>query len=159
MKGYHTLTQHEDRGGLRPETDLRAASRWDILVPRIVLGVPAALVLLVSHTVSLGRIPLRACTFLELTGYPCPFCGITRSFWAMAGGEWQWAVSNSPMGCLLYPAAWFFAVFQLILLWYEVRKGRRVFLFFSGRLKKGILVAFGLAVIVNWMYRLVSGLA
>jgi hypothetical protein len=47
---------------------------------------------------------LQKCTFLSLTGYPYPFCGFTRSFWAIAEGDWTFAVNNTPLACLAYIA-------------------------------------------------------
>ena len=35
---------------------------------------------------------LRLCPFLWLTGKPCPLCGLTRAFCALAKGDWQQAI-------------------------------------------------------------------
>lgn len=50
---------------------------------------------------------LWSCPFAELTGLPCPGCGMTRAFLAMARGDWSSALR-------LHPFAPFFALVGLI---------------------------------------------
>lgn len=44
------------------------------------------------------------CPFHWLTGLPCPGCGLTRSFVAIARGDWPGAISYHPFGPLLFGA-------------------------------------------------------
>jgi sugar phosphate permease len=45
---------------------------------------------------------LPACSFLQKTGYPCPSCGLTTSFAAMARGDVAAAAVAHPFGAALF---------------------------------------------------------
>jgi hypothetical protein len=45
--------------------------------------------------------PLWPCIFAEVTGLPCPGCGLTRAIWALVHGDWQ-------TSWLFHPFAGFF---------------------------------------------------
>ncbi|MBW4549919.1 MAG: DUF2752 domain-containing protein [Aphanocapsa sp. GSE-SYN-MK-11-07L] len=49
------------------------------------------------------RLPF-ACPVRHLTGIPCPTCGMTRSFMAIAEGNWQQAISMHLFGPILFLA-------------------------------------------------------
>ncbi len=49
------------------------------------------------------RLPF-ACPIRHLTGIPCPTCGMTRSFMAIARGDWQQAISMHLFGPILFLA-------------------------------------------------------
>jgi hypothetical protein len=51
------------------------------------------------------QLGLPACTLPDLTGYPCPTCGLTTSWAWMARGQVVQAVSAHLLGALLYAAA------------------------------------------------------
>ena len=51
-----------------------------------------------THT-QLGLYP---CSFLSLTGYPCPMCGATTTYAMMADGQLLGAVVNQPFAALLF---------------------------------------------------------
>ncbi|NJM68681.1 MAG: DUF2752 domain-containing protein [Acaryochloris sp. RU_4_1] len=48
------------------------------------------------------RFPSLACPMLHLTGIPCPTCGMTRSFVAIAQGNWSQAVTFHLFGPVLF---------------------------------------------------------
>jgi uncharacterized protein DUF2752 len=48
------------------------------------------------------QLGLPACSFLTITGVPCPSCGLTTSFAALAHGEPALAFSANPVGLLLF---------------------------------------------------------
>lgn len=49
------------------------------------------------------RLPfLQGCPFLRYTGIPCPGWGMTRSFMAMARGDWQQAVTYHLFGPVVF---------------------------------------------------------
>jgi len=56
-----------------------------------------------SHRLSLTQlVPL--CLFKQLTGLPCPGCGMTRSLIHLAHGDVCVALALNPVGLLLFPA-------------------------------------------------------
>jgi hypothetical protein len=54
--------------------------------------------------------PFRLCPFYWLTGRPCPLCGLTRAFCALAKGHWTQAIhfhALSPLAfAMLYSLFW-----------------------------------------------------
>jgi hypothetical protein len=95
------------------------------------------------------------CPFRALTGYPCPGCGMTRAFSAIAHGEPWRAVRYNPLSPLLFLAAiviWVGAA-ATILNWTSVRAS-------VARLRPNTF-AFNVAlliVLVWWVTRLAVGL-
>lgn len=57
--------------------------------------------------------PLR-CPLLTLTGIPCPGCGLTRSFVAIAQGDWSEAVAYHGLGPILFAGC---VVWSALLIW------------------------------------------
>lgn len=51
-----------------------------------------------THT----QLGLPPCTFLTLSGFPCPMCGATTSFALMAHGRWLTAFINQPFAAVLF---------------------------------------------------------
>ena len=51
-----------------------------------------------THT----QLGLGQCTFLHLTGYPCPMCGMTTTFALMAHAHPVEAALNQPFGVVLF---------------------------------------------------------
>jgi hypothetical protein len=45
------------------------------------------------------------CLFREVTGLPCPFCGLTHSMMALGQADVGAAVMQNPVGLLLLPLA------------------------------------------------------
>lgn len=57
------------------------------------------------------------CLFRKLTGLPCPGCGMTRSFCALAKGHWQQALQFHPLGPLaffVFVAVWIRATIRIM---------------------------------------------
>ena len=115
-------------------------------------------VLLAVALLPLDRIPWTICTFLRLTGYPCPSCGLTRGFVAVAHGHFLAVLTACPLAVLLYAATVLvFAVNAAALLCgARLTPGR--WLTWRARAWWGILCFFGLLVLLNWIYRLALGL-
>ena len=115
-------------------------------------------VLLAAAILPLARIPYTVCTFLRLTGYPCPSCGLTRGFVAMAHGQWLAVLHACPLAALLYAAtALVFAVNTVALLCgVRLTLGRG----FKWRARAWVvfLCFFGLLILLNWVYRLMHGM-
>jgi hypothetical protein len=68
----------------------------------------AASPLLSPHTAASGPV---LCPFRRITGMPCPGCGMTRSFVALAHGDLGAALASNRLGPLLM------AVFAVALVW------------------------------------------
>lgn len=81
----------------------------------------AGVVLLAVALLPLDRIPYTICTFLRITGYPCPSCGLTRGFVAMAHGQWLAVLYACPLAALLYAATAFVFAFNTAALLCGVR--------------------------------------
>ncbi|MBU1734110.1 MAG: DUF2752 domain-containing protein [Verrucomicrobia bacterium] len=129
-----------------------------MLAHHLPLALIAGGVLLVVALLPLDRIPYTICTFLRLTGYPCPSCGLTRGFVAMAHGKWLAVLYACPLAALLYTAtALIFAVNTAALLCgVRLTPGRG--LKWRARAWVVFLCFFGLLILFNWLYRLALGL-
>ena len=54
------------------------------------------------------------CPARALAGLPCPTCGMTRAFVALAHGDLSAALAASPAGALLAGGAWLLALADLV---------------------------------------------
>ena len=97
-----------------------------------------------------GINPIPPCLFHTLTGQPCPFCGGTRSFAAMAHGNVAAAVRVFPIGPLLFVAV----VAAVIYGAWAVLTGRRVRVTMDPGLRRALVVAGLLVLAVNWASKL-----
>lgn len=137
---------------------IRPRSYWDVVGLHLPLALVTGIALLSAHFGRSGFMPLKKCTFLWLTGYPCPFCGFTRSFCALARGDWVFAVYNCPLACLLYIVVLVVFAWNMtgLLLGVRIRRGRLL------RLRPGTgrrtVFFVCVLVIMNWAYRLSMGL-
>lgn len=137
---------------------IRPASYWDVVCVHLPLALAAGIPLLMAHFLPIARVPAVPCTFLSLSGYPCPFCGLTRSFWAMAEGDFAYAFYNSPLGGVAYVLAAFVFAWNATALisGLKIAPGR-VFRIKTGR-RRWLIAALVLLVMLNWGYRLSLGL-
>jgi hypothetical protein len=55
-----------------------------------------------------------ACPARVLLGVPCPTCGMTRAFVALAHGDVGGALAASPAGAVLAAGAWLLAVLDVV---------------------------------------------
>jgi hypothetical protein len=84
-----------------------------ILLGVFVLAPPAA----GSHSIAVGRIVLpETCIFKNLTGLPCPGCGITRSMTSAVRGDISGSFSYHKLGLLtlIYILSQFFLNLGLV---------------------------------------------
>jgi len=136
----------------------RPRSYWDVVGLHLPLALVPGISLLLAHFGRSDFMPLKQCTFLRLTGYPCPFCGFTRSFFAVARGDWVFALHNCPLACLLYLFVLVVFAWNMtgLILGVKIKRGRLL----SLKPGTGRWAAFiiGILFIVNWAYRLSLGL-
>ncbi len=72
------------------------------------MGVIGLVGLLIARFVPVARlIPFWGCSFRQLTGFPCPGCGLTRAADRFAHLHWLRALEANPVGTV---AAFLFAV-------------------------------------------------
>ena len=112
----------------------------------VALGVLAAARLLPSGFFSWTTM----CWFRRVTGRPCPSCGATRAFLALARGRWIEGIAHNPLF-----AGIFFGLIVLVVYaaWVVVLRKPCLRLSFGGRREKWILgVALAAAVLLNWAY-------
>jgi len=144
------------RGNLSPFLSWsRPDSYWDVVVAHLPLALITGIALLLPHLISCDLLPLKECTFLSLTGYPCPFCGFTRSFWAIAEGDWGFAVNNAPLACLTYIATVLLFAWHITALLIRVRVVSGLFHLLKSFHAGWLIVAM---LVLNWAYRLGLGL-
>jgi len=74
----------------------------DQRIIRLVLGLLLAFALILPGVFSPETLHLVDCGFLNATGYPCPSCGLTRSFHEMGTGNFLGAFSWNFFGPILY---------------------------------------------------------
>jgi hypothetical protein len=99
---------------------------------------------------SRGVSPLPECFFHQVTGQPCPFCGGTRCFVAMAHGDLPLALQLYPIGPLLFTGlllAVLYSAFALV-------TGKRVRLRYDRRTANLVIAVTVLALALNWSAKL-----
>ena len=85
-------------------SDIPPRTGLDIVGMQLALALTAGIPLLLSFLVPINRLALFECPFFNITGLPGPFCGFTRSIWAISAGDWVFATVNCPLAWLLYAA-------------------------------------------------------
>jgi Protein of unknown function (DUF2752) len=136
----------------------RPRSYWDVAVHHLPLAAISAGALLLPHIATPGQLPLIPCTFLRLTGWPCPFCGFTRSFWALSTGHWSYALANCPLalGIFLWVVLMFLWNGAALVFGVVLQRGPMLQLPPALRPKMTRIVI--LLFLLNWFYRLAAGL-
>jgi hypothetical protein len=136
----------------------RPRSYWSVVVYHLPLAVLTGVALILPYAAAMDQLPLIPCTFRHLTGWPCPLCGFTRSFWAIATGQWGFALYNCPLAlgvwlCTALVFLWNAAamIFGVVLL-----RGPR--LQYTPARRRKIAGVVLLLFLLNWIYRLAAGL-
>lgn len=99
------------------------------------------------------------CLFRRATNIPCPGCGMTRAFAAMARGEWRTAIEFHPLAPILgleFLALWFAWGREVFRRPFESRAGDLVLGVRSERLAS-FAIANGAALLALWLGRLATG--
>jgi hypothetical protein len=125
---------------------------------RFALALISGVSLLLTFMVPLKVLSLFECPFLAIVGLPCPFCGFTRSLWAISAGDWWYATVNCPLAWLLYAALVFVFAGNITCLLPGTKINRLCGLSLprnQANRAAGIIIALFL---LNWLYRLHLGL-
>ncbi|MFN2464070.1 MAG: DUF2752 domain-containing protein [Candidatus Dormibacteria bacterium] len=99
---------------------------------------------------SRGLNPIPPCLFHTVTGQPCPFCGGTRSFVAMAHGQLGAAAHVFPIG----PALFLGLVAAVLYSSWAVATGRRVRLHMDQPTRQLVTLVAVAVLLVNWASKL-----
>ena len=99
------------------------------------------------------------CMIKNVSGYPCPACGISRSIVYLLHGEVSQAFMTNPLGFLGLGMLLVFTVLQII----DIRNKKtwssslirylEVFL-----MKRAVIITFALLMIFNWLWNIQKGL-
>jgi hypothetical protein len=134
----------------------RPAFFRDLMASHLPFFLMGGLPLLIAHIMGLEHLPQIPCLFLEFSGFPCPFCGYTRSFQAMAGGDFVYAFSNCPLAGVLYIACVCMVLWNGVAMVSGLRVERgSLFRIISEKRAWIFLVC---PILMNWGYRLISAL-
>lgn len=137
---------------------MRPRSYWSVVVHHFPLAAVSGTALFLPYGAGHQDLPMIPCTFLHLTGLPCPFCGFTRAFWAIAHGAWGVALADCPLSFLVY------LFVAGLFLWNASAMMLGIVLFPGSRFHSPPRRRFGVTGIVcglfllNWIYRLAMGL-
>jgi hypothetical protein len=94
------------------------------------------------------KLQFIVCPIRHFTGIPCPGCGMTRSFLAIARGDWHQAVAEHLFGPLLF-ASFVIAVVHIML---ELLTKRQITAFYWQLLKLRKLQIIGLSAIFTYYF-------
>ncbi|YAG12927.1 DUF2752 domain-containing protein [Nostoc sp. DSM 114161] len=92
------------------------------------------------------RVRLLVCPIRHLTGIPCPTCGMTRSFMAIAQGNLAQAVAENLFGPILFVSFGIVAVHITV----ELLTKRRIIAFYCHLLKQRKLQIIGLFIVLTY---------
>lgn len=137
---------------------VRPGSFWSVVVLHLPLTLMTGIALTLPHVVALEKVPLIPCAFLHLTGFPCPLCGFTRSFWAIANGQWGFAFVNCPLAYLVFFTVVVMFVWNFAALIFGVVLSRGPRLQLSPKQRSKTVITVLLLFLLNWVYRLAMGL-
>ncbi|NCC53498.1 MAG: DUF2752 domain-containing protein [Spartobacteria bacterium] len=147
--------RHRDARFLRVE---RPASWWDCAGLHLPIVMLAGVAGLIIAFVPLRRIPFPDCAFLVYSGYPCPFCGFTRSFQLLLHGQARAAWENCPLAVPLFALLLVLFLVNACALIRGVRITRGAWLRPPPGCVKYITILLLLLLAANWLYRLAAGL-
>lgn len=119
----------------------------------IIWGSIGLLVLLAARFFPFSRFPKLPCFFHQLTGYPCPSCGMTRSFIFASHFNFSAAVMINPLGSCLFVFTLIFVFYAFIVILFRTRRIRiRVTKKWEGVFIRITVIA---VFIINWIYLIV----
>ena len=133
----------------------RPDSYWDVVVAHLPFVLLTGSALVLPFWVSLRSLPLMGCTFLKVTGFPCPFCGFTRSFWAIREGNISFAVYNYPISLVIYGLMILFFMWHMVALLMGIKIDSGCYRLCRSRRVWWVI---GTLFFCNWVYRITFGM-
>lgn len=99
-----------------------------------------------------GNSGISVCHIKNLTGLPCPSCGITSSVTAILGGDFLAAWSNNPLGYLVLPALFTISFLLIRDLLSKRTNSYSTFIRLEAFIKthRYIQVALAMIILINW---------
>ncbi|HIE28273.1 TPA: DUF2752 domain-containing protein [Candidatus Poribacteria bacterium] len=112
------------------------------------------LVLLTARFFPFSLLPKFSCPFHILTGYPCPSCGMTRSFILMGHLKFLEGLKINPLGASLFIFIATFVGYAFIAIIFRLRRIRLQ----VTEKREGIFIriAFILVIIINWIFLIIA---
>ena len=134
---------------------IKAWNNRMLLIPGRVLAIVLLLFILVTPAIlKPDRFPLPDCYFKSLTGYSCPTCGLTHSFYEFSHFNLKNAFTHHFFGPVLYLAL--LSLFCMLI--YETITGRKINLNISSKVKKLTLILFVTGWFGFWIIRFIHEL-
>jgi len=98
------------------------------------------------------------CFFKNLTGYPCPSCGVTRSVAQLFQGNLVEAIYMNPLGLFV------FMIITIVPFWIatDLLLKKSSFWFFYNKaqvwfMQKKVFIPFAVLIILNWIWNFIKG--
>lgn len=113
------------------------------------------MVLAILWVVFSENLPVFACLFKVITGYPCPGCGGTRAAYALLNGDLLGALYINPISCVLI-------LFYIMMLVWAIRDGYRkdntLYRFLTKQWDYRILIFVSGVILAVWVWNIHKGL-
>jgi len=130
----------------------------DIIRNHLALMLVTGIPLLLTFLVPIKRLIMFECPFFAVTGFPCLFCGFTRSIWAISAGDWWYATINCPAAWLLFAAMFLVFAWNAGCLLFGLKKPGLIIRDLTRiRANRSAAIICSL-ILLNWLYRLSLGL-
>ncbi|MEN2718840.1 DUF2752 domain-containing protein [Capnocytophaga sputigena] len=115
---------------------------------------------LLSHFLSHRHdIGVAVCVIKNVTGYPCPSCGTTRSVVSFFEGHWLEALLINPLGVLAAIALVSIPLWLLCDLFLKKPTLYRSFITFERVFKRPqVYIPFFIFILLNWIWNIYKGL-
>jgi len=117
---------------------------------KIIIIIIFGIMIIIPYVYTTNNIPLPACAFKSITAHSCPTCGISRSYFAMAHGEFVESLNYNFMGTLLYILS-IAVIFRQII---NLIRGKEIRIKFKTRVIKVVIIVILCSWITFWMVRL-----
>jgi hypothetical protein len=133
------------------QTDLS----WEHRTIRVAAAGVLLFGILVAFLVPPSHLSFLKCAFHSVTGHSCLMCGMTRSLYAIAHGEFAASVRHHLFG----PAVFIAMLLGFMVFSAEAVSGKKATLPKAGKIRNRILIVFAVLWLVYWAARLAAEFA